>query len=231
MHCLDGWGTLDFPPFTTERREQAALVARLLRGGQAVRDGTFDAIYPRAVGRASVIHWTPVRIGARVVELLGLRPGERLLDIGAGAGKLCIVAAAMSGATVRGIERHPGLVTVACEAARRFGVDVDFGVGSFESEDPTDYQALYLFNPFNDTVDVPGLDHERFRGRAAFDIRAAERFLQNARAGARLVTLCGFGGTVPDDWVLVYEQAWVGGVLALWEKTDEPARRRTDSDG
>lgn len=212
---------LAFPPFTRPRRVRAELVGAILRSGRTVPDETFDEVYPDAVRRASPLHWTPVRVAARVVELLRLRPGERLLDVGAGAGKFCIVAAAMSRARVRGIERLPRLAEVAREAARRVGVEVDLADGGFDAEDPRTVDAAYLFNPFTEAILLPGARDfaaDRFAGRIAADIAAAEAFLERARSGTRVVTFCGFGGTVPPGYARRASEVWDAGDLELWEK-------------
>lgn len=226
---------LTFPTFTLERRSKAELVANSLRSGCLVSDETFDQIYPSAVRHASAIHWTPLRVCARIVALLDLKPGQRLLDVGAGAGKFCIVAAAMSQAVVRGIEREPYLAEVAREAARRFAIDIEVVDDTFDAEHAADVDvdAVYLFNPFIEALFLPGVGElaSADRQRTAVDIAAAETFLAAARAGTRLVTFCGFGGKVPSSYDRRVSEAWDGGVLELWEKRSahaEPLSARGD---
>src|ERR1700712_3448736 len=113
---------LAFPSSSPARRVRAALVAGILRSGRAVPDEMFDEVYPDVIRKASAEHWTPMLVCQRAVELVGLRAGDRLLDVGAGVGKFCIAAAAMTGASVRGVERQSQLVAVAREAARRLMV-------------------------------------------------------------------------------------------------------------
>ncbi len=213
---------LAFPTFTRARRVRAELVAGILRRGRTVPDETFDEIYPEAVRRASPAHWTPARVCARVVEILARERGARLLDVGAGAGKFAIIAAAMSGASVRGVEREPSLANVAREAARRLGVEIDIADGSFETEDPRSFDAAYLFNPFMETLLLPGLARElpddRFGARIAADVAAAETFLAFARPGARVVTFFGFGGTMPATYESSLRERWDGGLLEVWQK-------------
>lgn len=119
-------------------------------------DVDLEVLFPDAVHEASFVHGTPVRVTARIVALLGLGPGDPVLDIGAGAGKFAIVASALSGARVRGVERDPRLVAVAREAARRLRVQVTFEEGSFTPVAAEGADVVYLFNPFTPTAFPPG---------------------------------------------------------------------------
>jgi len=214
-------GPVAFPPFATERRARATFVAGLLRSGCAVHDETFDAIYPLPVRMASGVHWTPVGVCARIVRLLRLRPEDRVLDIGAGAGKFCIVAAAMSGARVRGVEREPTLADVAREAARRYDTDIEIEAAAFDPRACEDVDVVYLFNPFAETLLLPGVvDFAADRGaaRMAEDIAAVEELLARAPRGLRVATFCGFGGLIPDDYRRLAKENWDGGQLEVWDK-------------
>lgn len=146
----------DFPPFTARQSWDAKSVRRKLRGGEIVSDETFDEVFPEAIRHVSHVHWTPVEVAFRAARLLAPTSSARLLDVGAGAGKFCLVAAATTGADVRGVERSPYLASVAREAARRMGVAIDVRDGSFESEDPSTFDGIYLFNPFTESLCVPG---------------------------------------------------------------------------
>lgn len=212
---------LAFPPFTAARRTRAELVAGILRSGRVVPDDAFDEIYPVAVKDASEAHWTPVGVCARILELLRLRPGAFLLDVGAGAGKFCIVAAAMSQVRVRGIERRPELAEVARQAARRLGVAVDIRDGTFghDDDDLEEVDAAYFFNPFKETIPLTGAaTEEPTASSVANSIAATEAFLDGARIGMRIVTYCGFGGVIPPSYERLASEVWNEGALELWEK-------------
>lgn len=68
-----------------------------------------------------------------------LRPGERLVDVGCGSGKLAVAAAAMLGdrhggeGHVLGIDATPGIIDLAIERAHAAGVAADFQVGIAEA--------------------------------------------------------------------------------------------------
>lgn len=192
-------------------------------------DRRFDAVYPPAIRRVSRQHWTPVEVAVRAAGLLADRPGARLLDIGSGAGKFCIVAAAVTGARVSGIEQRGRFVDVAREAAASFGVDVDFRAGTLADCDPRLFDGLYLFNPFGENLcstkdrldDTVELGEARFRR----DVAAAEDFLRGAAVGTRVVTYCGFGGIMPRGYERVARERR-GGTLELWVRTEKPTLAR-----
>jgi len=196
-------------------------VARALRTGQRVIDRDLDEVFPLDARRASKVHWTPVSVAAHAARLLADRPGTTILDVGSGVGKFCLVAAATVRARIRGIEQRAHLVEIARSAAAKLEVDVEFIHGTLDSQDPRHIDGIYLFNPFaenlspmRDRIDNSvELTPERFRR----DVEATERFLRGARLGTRVVTYCGFGGTMPDDYVLELRE-WHGSNLELWVK-------------
>src|SRR5258708_7840111 len=85
--------------------------------GSLSSDGAFDAVYDDGIRALSEQHWTPVAVAERAARLLALAGARRILDVGAGAGKFCIVGALCTGAEFVGVERREGLVRVARRAA------------------------------------------------------------------------------------------------------------------
>jgi len=198
-----------------------------LRGGTLVDDRVFDDVYPLHIRRASSIHWTPVEVAVRAAKLLAIEPGARLLDIGSGVGKFCIVAAAACDARVRGIEHRPHLVEIAEHAAAKVGVDVTFTTGTFSPADAEGVDGIYLFNPFaenlcasSDSIDVTV---ERSLARFERDIGLVEQLFREARVGTRVVTYCGFGGQLPAGYTLATRERCAG-MIELWVKTGHAGR-------
>jgi SAM-dependent methyltransferase len=210
-------------------------IRHALRSGQLVNDRVFDEIYPVDVQRASSVHWTPVEVAVRAAKLLAPKPGAVLLDVGAGVGKFCIVAAASVEATVEGVEHRPHFVEVGRAAAAKVGVDVRLVRGTLANMDPARIDGLYLFNPFAENLCAPEehLDDtvELCENRFWQDVDEAQRFLRAVRPGTRLVTYCGWGGLVPDDYVLASREQR-GGTVELWIKTEGYSRaRETEESG
>ncbi|PYM64654.1 MAG: methyltransferase type 11 [Candidatus Rokuibacteriota bacterium] len=79
-------------------------------------------------GRLAALHRT-------MVELAGIRSGERILDVGCGPGRLAIVAgiAARPAGETCGIDPAPEMVELARRKAAQAGVTVRFEVGVIEA--------------------------------------------------------------------------------------------------
>ena len=76
------------------------------------------------------------KLGASVIELLGPKSGERILDLGCGTGQLT-AQIAETGATVVGLDNSPAMI----DEARRLYPDLDFQLGDahdFEFDEPFD---------------------------------------------------------------------------------------------
>ena len=75
-------------------------------------------------------------IVARMTELLGVEPGDRVLEIGTGSGYQAAVLARL-GARVVSIERHEALARAAAETLRTLGIQgVEVRVGDGSRGDP-----------------------------------------------------------------------------------------------
>lgn len=202
----------------------ARLVASLRSGG-TVSDITFDAaLYPPDLRRRSASFWTPVDVARRVVELLAPAPLTRVLDIGSGVGKLCIIGAAMSRALFFGVEQRARLVNVATDAASRARLgNVRFVHRDFRGVDVAAFDALYLYNPFEESAwpadewldaTVP-----MSFAKARDDVFRMEAMLAFARPGTRVVTYHGFGGDMPSSYTRLLGEPHHRGHLELWVKT------------
>ncbi|HET9992220.1 MAG TPA: methyltransferase domain-containing protein [Kofleriaceae bacterium] len=172
-------------------------------------DADFDALVPAELRHLSNLHWTPISVAIRAAKLLAPDAGARVLDIGAGIGKLCTIGALCTRANWVGIECQPALVTAAERIARTFGVAdrTTFVLGDAFSLAWTEFDALYFFNPFELPL-FPTTASSTFR----IAIAETERRLGELRPGTRVVTLHGFGGTMPA----CYELLWHELELACW---------------
>lgn len=202
---------------------------------RSAADRAFDDLVPDELRHLSEMHWTPIEVGVRMARLLSLREGERVLDIGAGIGKLCSVGALSSRASWYGVEQYQPLVTVAERLARTLGIAdrTTFFVGDAFSVDWNGFDVLYFYNPFElplfPTEPEAGSNRATFRAQVA---RAEER-LNALPIGTRVVTFHGYGGTIPPGFDLLFSERvrTMGLRLNGWIRRADGARDANTSTG
>lgn len=188
-------------------------------GPLPVPDATFDALYPSEVRARSQLHWTPVAIAMRAAELFDLGPEHRILDVGCGVGKACLVGMLASPVAWWGIEREPEQVEIATRAARELGLAsrARFLCGEAWELDWSQFDGLYFYNPFPPRPEAHPNAFVRYGAFLDGVVRAEER-LAMLRAGTRIVTYHGFGGDMPDGFELRARVASGNDELQLWQK-------------
>ena len=189
-----------------------------LRNGLTLDDRVFDRVYPMAHRVRSWLHWTPVDVAQRACALLAPRPGSRVLDVGSGVGKVCLVGALTTTSRWFGIERDPEMVEAANAAAVQLGVETQasFVVGDITSVDWSEFEGFYLFNPFAETLFSSALDPLARRDHFLTDVELAQQRLASAAPGTRVVTYHGLGGDMPSCFDLVAREPMHDDELRLW---------------
>jgi predicted RNA methylase len=190
---------------------------------QSIAEDSFDRVFPEPIRERSIQFWTPVEAARQAAQFLAPAPSARVLDVGSGVGKFCIVGAATTGAIFSGIEQRPHLVEVAERAARQFRISrVAFTVGTVDDVDWSHFDAFYFFNPFEENVfaEHSALDRSVVLSEARFwsDVAFVERKLARLPVGVRVATFHGFGGRIPPSYELVAQRLVRGGVLRFWTK-------------
>jgi len=200
-----------------------ALVIRdALQRRTAIADAEIDQVFPEELRERSHLHWTPVTIAMRAAELLvpdpGAAPGLRVLDVGAGVGKMCLVGALVTGAMWWGVEQDPTLVAAANQAA--WALDISrrtrfvHGDGSRLAWD--EFDALYFYNPFGTLMLAPHASPFLRYATIQATLRRIEQRLATTRIGTRVVTYYGFGGRIPAGFRLICREPAGGDALELW---------------
>ena len=215
-----------------EQMMNPARVLAALRWRSAVPDRVFDRLYPEQVRRLSSVHWTPVSVALRAAEWLAPEAGARVLDVGSGPGKLCFIGAVARGGTWHGVERDPALVQVANAAAKRLDLErsTKFSAGEMEMVDWSSFDSLYFYNPFAAILFGEAPFAKAVRWSMLTDqIARTEAHLADLSVGTRVVTYEGFGGDMPDGYVLTHAEEIGNGQLALWIKQRSTRRARSDN--
>ncbi len=192
-------------------------------------DEVFDEHLPREMQVQSSVHFTPVSVARHAARLLAPDPGIRVLDVGAGPGKFCLVAASeVPACTFVGVELRPHLVRIARRLAARMSVpNVTFLDGDALELDWSEYDAFYFYNPFAEQLrgKTLALDSklELLPSNFLRYVTATRERLARARAGTRVVTYHSFGSPAPHGYDLVESHPAGTDRLELWIKTDADA--------
>lgn len=194
-----------------------------LARGQAITDISFDRIYPEQIRKVSSLYWTPVAVARRAARLFFTHGARRVLDIGAGVGKFCIVSALTADLELTGVEHREGLVAVTQEILGACGVPrVTMKHGTLADMDLDAFDGFYLYNPFDEACFEPSHWLDRSlplsAAEANRDIERVEAHLARARRGTCLVTFHGFGGAIPEGWIHLAEETRGAAFLRLWVK-------------
>lgn len=208
-------------PLEIPRGLSLYLVVNEVHRGTAVADEAFDTIYPKPVRERSERFWTPVDVARRAAELLVVDSTTRVLDVGAGAGKFCLVGALTTEGDFTGVEQRGHLVAMARQIARYYGVRrANYVHDDANCMDWRPYDAFYFFNPFAENYFADGdqIDHtvdlspERFH----YDVGCAVAGLASAKVGTRVVTYHGLGRTLPNTYDLHSSESAGSDALELW---------------
>lgn len=194
-----------------------------IKRGDVVSDEQFDACLNSFTKRHSATHYTPCEVALHATQFLCAEAGEghRILDVGAGVGKFCLIGAAlMEDVHFFGIEQRRSLCTVADELVDLSGLNnVSLLCGNAMILNFSDYTGFYLYNPFyehlepfsaiDESIDLDADYYEIYCGYVRKQLQALPK-------GTRVVTYYGGGEEIPMNYDLV-KQAF-NNDLKCWQK-------------
>lgn len=156
------------------------------------KDISFDSLYPDHIQALSAMHWTPVDIAKKASAFLSL-PGARVLDIGSGVGKFCLIAGTHFPETrFIGVEQREELHRYAELARDEIDLaNVSFIHGNLTGLDYENYDHFYFYNSFYENIEPDSrID---YAVRTSFELyeryqRFVHGMLDAKKSGTRLVT-------------------------------------------
>lgn len=205
-----------------QANDRGERISSYFRRGISVADSIFDRIYPKDVAQNSGIHWTPVKVAMAAAKLLGDDVDRRVLDVGSGAGKFCLVASLTSPGTYVGVERRKKLVEIAQARAQLLGSGARFIHEDVFDLDWGYFDSFYFYNPFYELRNPELRMDDSLDGKGELEfttqVSATMERLAKLRAKTRIVTYHGFGGEMPEGYELTSRTAAGSGFLNLWVK-------------
>lgn len=184
-------------------------------------DQTFDWLFPEHFQLISKKQWTPISIAQQSAGFLAL-PGSKVLDIGSGIGKFCLIAARQHPATMFfGVEQRPELVHHANVAMEFLRLDnLEFIHANMTQINFKAFDHFYFYNSFFENVDFIGRIDDSVETSLAlykYYTQYLSANLDRMPQGTRLVSFQGSGKEVPENFTLV--KSTFNGLLNMYVKS------------
>ncbi|MFA6275239.1 MAG: methyltransferase domain-containing protein [Pedobacter sp.] len=184
-------------------------------------DQSFDRLYPEHFRCISKKHWTPLLVAQQAAEFLAW-PDAKILDIGSGVGKFCMIGAKMYPGTVFfGVEQRQELVSCAEDARKTLGLqNVEFIAVNLVQLDFSGFDHFYFYNPFFENIDFANRIDDSVETSVAlyaYYTLYLRTKLDNMPVGTRVASYQGPGNEVSENYLL--SQSLLGGLLNMYIKT------------
>jgi len=181
----------------------------------------FLAALPEHLRAADELHFTPVWVIELVAEWLRGFEVDRVLDIGSGVGKFCLMSAALNpDIAFVGVERRLELHSVAQGFKRDFPeLKLDCILADVLDLDLSAFRVFYLYNPFYEHVaDEAALNQEFELYESAFEQyqNALRKRLQALPLGTIVIAYHGEQNELPYTYELQKQSP--DGLLKMWVK-------------
>lgn len=172
-------------------------------------DEIFNSLYPLPVKNVAEKHWTPIAVAEKAAAFLAVSNDVKILDIGSGCGKFCLVAAHLYSKTnFYGIEQREGLVSLSEQLADQLQIkNVFFTSSNIAKVDFSDYDHFYFYNSFYENIaSAQKIDDDVIYSEELYNYynRYLYKQLDKKTVGTRLVTYHSFGKEVPRGFEIVH---------------------------
>ncbi|WP_256008962.1 class I SAM-dependent methyltransferase [Desertivirga xinjiangensis] len=169
-------------------------------------DTGFDSFFPQYIRELSHRHWTPFSVILEAADFLA-QGGGRVLDIGSGIGKFCLLAAhRYPEVTFCGVEQREDLVELAILAKDFYKIEnTDFLPGNFKDLNFDLYDHFYFYNSFFENLDdTDAIDSELDYSRGLYTLYSnlLLKQLDAKPSGTRLATFDVNISQIPGNYKL-----------------------------
>lgn len=197
------------------------MVFKYLAMNLDLHDEDFDMIYPLTIQQLSRKHWTPVEVAKAAADFLVKKPGTKVLDIGSGVGKFCLIGASSTQGIFTGIEQRENLVELSNGIAVKYGIPNAYFIHANITEiEFSGYNAFYFYNSFQENIEEESrIDASIATLPKYYAIYSdyVNHELSKRAVGTRLVTYWSALAEVPSNYQIQF--SLYNGLLKFWEKT------------
>lgn len=196
------------------------MIFKFLRLNIDIKDSAFNALYPAHIKRLSASQWTPVAIAKMAADYLANKPNKRVLDIGSGAGKFCLIGAATTNGRFYGVEQRKPLVVLSKKIAAKHHIEnVEFIHSNITQISFTEYDSFYFYNSFFENISTLNpIDNSIPVAKSLYYLYSdyVKTQLEKVPLGTRLVTYYSLWDEIPESFDLEYTA--LCGILNFWIK-------------
>ena len=196
------------------------MIFKKIQTNAELTDSDFNQIFTKKAQVIADIHFTPIQVAKIAAAFLATKKGARVLDIGAGAGKFCMIGAACTEGYFVGVEHRKSFYNQACRIAKQYQIgNVEFIHANITDIRFTDFDAFYIFNPFYENISKVGKIDNRVELKPEFYLNYSE-YVRNQLSlmpmGTKLVTYFSFLKEIPENYEL--QEAMYDYKLKFWKK-------------
>lgn len=196
------------------------MIFKQLKSGLKVEDKDFDAIYQKRIRMLSKIHFTPVAVALAAAKFLVAKPKAKVLDIGSGAGKFCMVGASCTNGFFIGVEQRLYLYNISESLSKQHSLNnTHFIHGNIVEVELRQFDAIYFYNSFYENLfQVGSIDNTVDLDVELYDLYTSylREQLETMPIGTRLATYFSFMDEVPSSYQI--HSTEFDRKLKLWEK-------------
>ncbi len=186
-----------------------------------ISDELFNSLYPEHISEVAARHWTPLEVAKKAASFLSTHEGAKVLDIGSGAGKFCLIAAhCHPEVQFTGVEQRSYLVDLCKELKGKLHLsNVNFINENIKETDLSVYDHFYFYNSFYENI--PGtqkIDYQVEYAERLYDYynQILYRKLNETPINTRLVTYHSLEKEIPPGFIVVNSDYF--DLLKYWQK-------------
>ena len=197
------------------------MIFEYLKLNITVKDEDFNSIYPEAIRILAKTHWTPVIVAKEAAKFLSEKSGTKVLDIGSGVGKFCMVGATFTKGHFTGIEQRERLCNLSNHLSQCYRLsNVKFIHSNITQIKFREYDAFYFYNPFHENIEQSAkIDGSVELGITFYYLYTQYVYEQLGQMpiGTRLATYWSNFKDIPPCYKI--QSTSFEGLLKMWEKT------------
>ena len=196
------------------------MIFKNLQLNKGIEDKLFNTLYSLNIKKLSEHHWTPVEVAKLAADYLVDKPKCKVLDIGSGVGKFCLIGATSTKGRFYGVEQRSRLVKLSQKIANTHKIkNVEFIHSNITQVSFSKYNSFYFYNSFYENIGrfqaidttIP-LEEKLYYSYSQY----VENQLKKTPIGTRLVTYWSEWLEIPEGFDLEFTA--YDGKLNFWEK-------------